>query len=109
MNTLILLAALTNQLTFATQQQGNIYTIEPVAMLSADCQCTMKLSARRSGASGQSTSQQSSNVFIKANEPAKLTRLSLNIDSGDSVTIIVSLTDGKDLHLEKQWTPSGNI
>lgn len=109
MNTLLLLVALTNQLTFATQLQGNIYTIEPVATLSADCQCSMKLSATRSGAAGQSTSNQSSNVFIKANEAKTLSRLSMNIDPGDSVTITVTLTDGKDLHLEKQWSPSGKI
>lgn len=107
MNTLFLLAALTSQLTFVTGQQGNIYTVEPVATLSADCQCSMKLSAIRSGTSGQSASNQSSQVFIKANEPVRLSRLSFNIDPGDNVLITVTLTDGKDLHLEKQWAPFG--
>ncbi|WP_435954297.1 curli assembly chaperone CsgC [Dryocola sp. BD626] len=109
MHTLILLAALSNQLTFATQQQGNIYTIEPVATLTSDCRCSMTLAATRSGAAGQSTSSQQSSVQIKANQPIKLTSLSLNIDPGDSVAITVTLTDGKDIHLEKQWTPPGKI
>jgi curli production protein len=109
MHTLILLAALSNQLSFNTQQQGNIYTIEPVATLTTDCQCSMTLSATRSGTAGQSTSNQRSSVSIKANEPIKLTSLSLNIDPGDSVTIKVTLTDGKGLQLENQWTPPGKI
>ncbi|MCT4706054.1 curli assembly protein CsgC [Enterobacteriaceae bacterium H11S18] len=109
MHTLILLAALSNQLSFTTQQQGNIYTIEPVATLTADCQCAMKLAATRAGAGGSSTSHQRSTVFIRANEPSKLTTLSLNIDPGDTVSITVTLSDGKDLHLEKQWVMPGKI
>lgn len=33
MNTLLLLAALSNQITFATTQQGDIYTITPQVTL----------------------------------------------------------------------------
>ncbi|RJT18516.1 curli assembly chaperone CsgC [Buttiauxella izardii] len=109
MHTLLLLAALGNQLTFDTQQQGDIYTIVPVATLTQDCQCQYKLTAKRSGSNGQSNSSQSSQVFIKANEPAKLSRLSLNISPGDNVTITVTVTDGKDIHLEKQWAPPGRV
>ncbi len=109
MHTLILLAALSNQLTFATQQQGNIYTIEPVATLTSDCQCSMKLTATRSGKAGQSSSNQLSNVAIKANEPIKLARLSLNIDPGDKVILSVTLTNGKDINLQKTWVPPGSI
>ncbi|MCT4704285.1 curli assembly protein CsgC [Enterobacteriaceae bacterium H20N1] len=109
MHTLILLAALSNQLTFDTRQEGNIYTIEPVATLTTDCQCSMKLAAIRSGTSGQSSSNQRASVSIKANEPIKLASLRLNIDPGDNVTITVTLTNGKDINLEKQWAPPGNI
>ena len=109
MHTLLLLAALSNQLIFDTQQQGDIYTIVPVATLTQNCQCTFKLTALRSGANGQSNSSQSSHVYIKANEPAKLSRLSLNISPGDSVTITVTVTDGKDIHLEKQWASPGSV
>ncbi len=107
MHTLILLAALANQLTFDTQKQGARYTITPVATLSVDCQCLMTLAATRSGTSGQSTSRQQSSVAIKANEAKKLASLSLNIDPGDSVTLRVTLTDGQDINLQQQWTASG--
>ncbi len=109
MHTLILLAALSNQLTFDTRQQGNIYTIEPVANLTTDCQCSIKLTAMRSGKAGQSTSSQRSTVAIKANKPIKLARLSLNIEPGDSVILTVTLTDGKDINLQQQWAPPGRI
>lgn len=107
MHTLVLLAALSSQLTFNTRQQENIYTITPVATLAADCQCTMTLVANKSGTSGQSTSRQSSELFIKAHEEIALSQLSLNIDPGDSVTVTVTLSDGKAFHLEQQWRESG--
>ncbi|WBM69268.1 curli assembly chaperone CsgC [Buttiauxella sp. WJP83] len=109
MHTLLLLAALGNQLTIDTQQQGNIYTIVPVATLTQDCQCRVKLTALSSGASGQTNSSQSNNVFIKGNEPTKLSHMSLTLTPGDHVTISVSVTDGKDIHLEKQWSSPGSV
>ncbi|MCR1323944.1 curli assembly protein CsgC, partial [Enterobacter sp. BT1268] len=33
-------------------------------------------------------------------------RLSLNIDAGDTVKIVVTITDGKSLHLSQQWSPA---
>lgn len=109
MHILILLAALSNQLSFDTRQQGNIYTIVPVATLTTDCQCSIKVAATRSGKAGQSTSNQLSSVFIKANKPIKLASLRLNIDPGDNVIITVTLTNGKDINLEEQWVSSGKI
>ena len=109
MHTLILLAALSNQLTFSTQQQGNVYTIEPVATLTTDCRCAMQLAATRAGAGGSSTSSQRTTLFIKANEPIRLTSLSLNIDPGDTVSITVTLSDGNNINLEKQWVMPGKI
>ncbi|MGM1299020.1 curli assembly chaperone CsgC, partial [Enterobacter hormaechei] len=38
-----------------------------------------------------------------ANQPIDLTRISLNIRSGDAVKIIVTVSDGKSLHLSQQW------
>lgn len=109
MHTLLLLAALGNQLTFDTQQKGNVYTIEPVATLTQDCQCMVKLTALSAGVSGQTNSSQSNPVFIKANEPTKLSKMSLKLSPGDSVTITVSVSDGKDIHLEKQWASPGSV
>ena len=109
MHTLVLLVALSNQLAFDTQQQGDMYTIVPVATLTQDCQCSYKFTALRSGSGGQSNSTQSGNIFIKANEPARLTRMSMNISPGDNVTITVTVSDGKDIHLEKEWAPPGDV
>lgn len=109
MHTLLLLAALSSQLTFDTQQQGNVYTIVPVATLTQDCQCMVKLTAKSSGTAGQSNSTQSNQIFIKSNEPTQLSRLRLTISPGDSVTIMVTLSDGKDIHLEKQWASPGKV
>ncbi|MEW7311484.1 curli assembly chaperone CsgC [Buttiauxella gaviniae] len=109
MHTLLLLAALGNQLTFDTQQQGNTWTIVPVATLTQDCQCRVKLTALSSGISGQSNSSQSNRVLIKANEPTTLSRMSLTLSPGDTVTISVTVTDGKDIHLEKQWASPGHV
>lgn len=109
MHTLLLLAALGNQLTFDTQQQGNVYTIVPVATLTQDCQCMVKLTAKSSGAAGQSNSSQSNHMFIKSNEPTQLSRLSLTLSPGDNVTIMVTVSDGKDIHLEKQWASPGKV
>lgn len=106
---LFLLAALGNQLTFDTRQQGNTYTIVPVATLAQECECRVKLTPMSSGASGQSNSSQSSTVLIKANQPTPLSQMQLTLSAGDSITIMVSVTDGKEIHLEKQWASPGQI
>lgn len=107
MHTLVLLAALSSQLTFNTRQQENIYTITPVATLAADCQCILTLVATKTGPSGKSSSHQSSELFIKAHQAVDLSQLSLNIDPGDSVTVTVTLSDGKAFHLQQQWQKPG--
>lgn len=33
-------------------------------------------------------------------------RLSLNISAGDTVKIVVTVSDGKSLHLSQQWSPT---
>jgi curli production protein len=109
MHTLLLLAALGNQLTFDTQQQGNVYTVVPMATLTQDCQCTVKLTALSSGTAGQSNSSQSNHIFIKSNEPTKLSFLRLTLSPGDRITIMVTVTDGKDIHLEKQWASPESV
>lgn len=39
MHTLLLLAALSNQITFTTTQQGDIYTVIPQVTLNEPCVC----------------------------------------------------------------------
>ena len=103
MNTLILLAALSSQITFKTSQQGNMTTIIPQVILTEPCECQVQIVSLRQGQGGQSTSRQKNTLFIPANQPIDLTRISLNIRSGDAVKIIVTVSDGKSLHLSQQW------
>ncbi|HDT4955297.1 TPA: curli assembly protein CsgC [Enterobacter kobei] len=107
MNTLILLAALSSQITFQTSQQGNITTIIPQVTLTESCDCQVQIVSLREGQSGQSSSRQQNTLFIPANQAIDLMRLSLNISAGDTVTIVVTVTDGKALHLSQQWSPGG--
>ncbi|MEW4957067.1 curli assembly chaperone CsgC, partial [Enterobacter cloacae subsp. cloacae] len=101
MNTLILLAALSSQITFNTSQQGDMTTIIPQVTLTVPCDCQVQIVAEREGQSGQSTSRQQNRLFIPANQTIDLMRLSLNIGTGDTVNIIVTVSDGKSLHLSQ--------
>lgn len=103
MSTFILLAALASQITFSTSQQANMTTIIPQVTLADACECQVEVLSVRQGQAGQSTSRQKNILFIPANQPIDLTRISLNIRSGDAVKIIVTVSDGKSLHLSQQW------
>ncbi|MHA0863575.1 curli assembly chaperone CsgC [Enterobacter wuhouensis] len=105
MNTLLLLAALSSQITFQTSHQGNMTTIIPQVILTESCECQVQILSVRQGQGGQSTSQQQNSFSIPANQTIDLTRLSLNIGAGDRVKITVTVSDGKSLHLSQQWSP----
>lgn len=107
MNTFILLAALSGQITFQTSQQGNMTTIIPQVMLTEPCDCQVQILSLKEGQSGQSSSRQQNTLFIPANQPIDLTRLSLTISAEDTINIVVTVTDGKALHLSQQWSPAG--
>lgn len=47
MNTLILLAALSSQITFQTSQQGNMTTIIPQVTLTESCDCQVQIVSLR--------------------------------------------------------------
>jgi curli production protein len=106
MNTLLLLAALSNQITFATTQQGDIYTITPQVTLTQPCVCQVQILALREGVAGQSQSRQKKTLSLPANQAIDLTRLSLNISAQDTVKIVVTVSDGQSLHLSQQWPPT---
>lgn len=106
MNTLILLAALSSQITFKTSQQGNMTTIIPQVTLTHACDCQVQILSVRQGEGGQSTSRQQNTFSIPANQTIDLMRLSLNIGTGDTVNITVTVFDGKSLHLSQQWSPA---
>ena len=105
MNTLILLAALSSQITFKTSQQENMTTIVPQVTLAQSCDCQVQIVSVREGQGGQSSSRQQNTLFIPANQTIDLMRLSLN-NAGDTVKIVVTVSDGKSLHLSQQWSPA---
>lgn len=49
MHTLLLIAALANQITFNTTQQGDMYTIIPQVTLTQPCVCEVQVLAIRQG------------------------------------------------------------
>ncbi|MGG5835884.1 curli assembly chaperone CsgC [Huaxiibacter chinensis] len=106
MHTLLLLAALSSQITFKTSQQGDMTTIIPQVTLTEPCVCQVQIFASRQGQGGESTSKQQNTLSIPANQPIDLTRLRLNIGPQDSVKIMVIVSDGKALHLSQQWPTS---
>ena len=110
MNALLLLAALSSQITFNTTQQGDMYTIIPEVTLTQSCLCRVQILSLREGSSGQSQTKQEKTqektLSLPANQPIALTKLSLNISPDDRVKIVVTVSDGQSLHLSQQWPPS---
>ncbi len=53
MHTLLLIAALANQITFNTTQQGDMYTIIPQVTLTQPCVCEVQVLAIRKGEGGK--------------------------------------------------------
>ncbi|MDE4083296.1 MULTISPECIES: curli assembly chaperone CsgC [Enterobacter cloacae complex] len=104
MSTLILLAALSGPITFNTSRQDETIAIIPRVTLVDACRCRVDVLSVRQGPAGKSISRQKNTLFIPANQPIDLTRIRLNMGSGDAVKIIVTVTDGKSLHLSQQWT-----
>lgn len=105
MNTLILLAALSSQITFKTSQQENMTTIVPQVTLAQSCDCQVQIVSVREG-QGTKFFPAAKHTFIPANQTIDLMRLSLNINAGDTVKIVVTVSDGKSLHLSQQWSPA---
>ena len=95
MNTLILLAALSSQITFKTSQQENMTTIIPQVTLAQSCDCQVQIVSVREGQGGQSSSRQQNTLFIPANQTIDLMRLSLNINAGDTVKIVVTVSHNR--------------
>jgi curli production protein len=106
MHTLLILAALSSQITFKTTQNGDMTTIIPQVTLSEPCVCQVQITSSRQGGGGQSTSSQRNTLSLPANQAIDLSRLSLNITPQDSVKIVVTVSDGKSLHLSQQWPTS---
>ncbi|MDU4841735.1 MAG: curli assembly chaperone CsgC [Leclercia adecarboxylata] len=106
MNTLLLLAALTSQITFQTATEGEMLTIIPQVTVTESCLCQVQILTSRSGPGGQSTSRQQNTVSLPANKTVNLSRMTVNSGPNDKVNVIVTVSDGKSLHLSQQWPPS---
>lgn len=105
MHTLLLLAALSSQITFTTTRDGDNYTITPVVQVAQDCLCQVQIVTEREGQSGVSQSRQRNTLSLVANETTAVSRIHLNISPRDNVKIIVTVSDGESLHLAQQWQP----
>jgi len=106
MNTLLLLAALSSQITFQTATEGDMLTIIPQVTVTKPCLCQVQILTSRSGPGGQSTSRQQNTVSLPANKTVNLSRMTLNSGPNDKINVIVTVSDGKSLHLSQQWPPS---
>ncbi|WP_086869789.1 curli assembly chaperone CsgC [Kosakonia pseudosacchari] len=103
MHTLLLLAALSSQITFDTTRDGDNYTITPLVQVTQDCVCQVQIITEREGAAGVSQSRQRNTMTLPANQTTALSRIRLNISPHDNVKIIVTVSDGQSLHLAQQW------
>ena len=84
MNTLILLAALSSQITFKTSQQENMTTIIPQVTRRSRVIVRFRLFPFGKGR-GTKFVPTAKYPFIPANQTIDLMRLSLNINAGDTV------------------------
>ncbi len=109
MYTMVLLAALSNQIVFDAQQQGSVWTVVPQVLLAQDCECQIQVEAVRKGSSGNSNTRQRSQAHIKGNAPFQVSRLVINVEPGDDLIIKVSVSDGKTVNLTQQWSPPGTL
>ncbi len=64
MNALLLLAALSSQITFNTTQQGDVYTIIPEVTLTQSCLCRVQILSLREGSSGAKSDEARKDPFI---------------------------------------------
>ncbi len=103
MHTLLLLAALSSQITFKTTHDGENYTIIPQVQVIEDCVCEVQVITERTGLAGTSQSRQRNTLSLAANKTTDISRLRMNISPGDNVKVTVTVSDGESLHLAQQW------
>lgn len=84
--------------------EGNLYKITPMAQLKRACTCQVDFSVTHQGSAGQSTSHQQNTVALTPDTVQPLGLVKLSVNAGDLTQVVVTLTDGDTLHLEKQLT-----
>ena len=104
MHLLLIAAVMPNQLWFDTHNDAQTYVITPMVSLTKACACQVAVSVSQEGVSGSSTSRQSSNVNLTANQPQPLGRMRFSVQPGSKTQIMITVTDGGSLRLEKQIT-----
>lgn len=92
------------QLWIEVLAEGNLYQITPMAQLKRACTCQIDFNVTHRGAAGQSTSRQHNTVVLTPDTAQPLGLVKLSVNAGDLTQVVVTLTDGDQLHLEKQLT-----
>lgn len=108
MQILLVAALLSNQLWFDTHADADIYVVQPMATLVEGCACQVSIAVSHRAGQGQSTSRQQGSVKLTANQPLPLGQMRFTMQKGDWTHIIVTLSDGKGLHLERQLIVPNN-
>lgn len=108
MHLLLIAAVMSNQLWFDTHSDAQTYVVTPMVNLTRACACQVAVSVSQEGSSGSSTSRQSSNVNLSANQPQPLGQMRFSVQPGSKMLILITVTDGGTLRLEKQLTLPGD-
>lgn len=93
-----------SQLWIEALPEGNLYKITPMAQLKRACTCQIDFSVTHRGPAGQSTSHQQSTLALTPDTAQPLGVVKLSVNAGDWTQVVVTLSDGDKLHLEKQLT-----
>lgn len=92
----------------AITQEGGLYHVEPACRAPEDAALTYRLTARKQGRSGVSSSAQSGRVQAKAGQAQALSRLALGIQPGDSYEFLLEIfKDGRKVAEAVAASPRG--
>src|SRR5688572_14099608 len=104
MHLLLIAAVMSNQLWFDTHHEAQNYVITPMVSLTKACSCQVAVSVSQESTAGTSTSRQSHNVNFSAHQPQPLGQMRFVLQPGGKTQIMITITDGDKLRLEKQLT-----
>ncbi|AFJ48209.1 curli assembly chaperone CsgC [Shimwellia blattae] len=106
---LVLVAAMvSNQLWFDMHHDAQYYEITPMVSVTEPCTCQVTVAVTQQGSAGNSTSRQSGEVNLNANQQQALGRMRFSVPSGGSTQIAVTVSDGGALILTHQVVLPGN-
>ena len=104
MHLLLIAAVMSNQLWFDTHNDAQNYVITPMVSLTKACSCQVAVSVSQESTAGTSISRQSHNMNLSANQPQPLGQMRFAVQPGGKTQIMITVTDGDELRLEKQLT-----